>query len=189
MNNSRERGVGAHRTSPSEEISPDPKEQNEASFARVVGPVMRLDNLLGYFAKNRRAVDQENLIVLETDDGTLVCPKQQLTERTDEAGKRTWEVSPYAIALWKVTGLSGNDGWTRAASLADPIYEIGGRQCSLFDIATNPKISDEDKQSVLWGVLNKEGGGAGWNGDPDFNKKREEVVAYIKNVLGVSVEE
>ncbi len=189
MNNSRERGVGAHGTSPSEVISPVPKEQNEVSFADVVGPVMRLDGLLGHFAENDRAVDKENLIVLTTDNGTLVCPKQQLTERTDEAGKRTWEVSPYAIALWKVTGLSGNDGWTRAASLADPIYEIGGRQCSLFDIATNPEISDEDKQFVLRCVLAEEGGGAGWNGDPDFNKKREEVVAYIKNVLGVSVEE
>ena len=187
MNNSRERGVGAHRTSPSEATSPDPKEQSEVLFAHVVGPVMRLDDLLGYFAKSGREVDQKDLIVLTTADGTLVCPQQQLTERTDEAGNRTLEVSPYAIALWKVTELSGNDGWTRAASLADPIYEIGGRQCSLFDIATNPKISDEDKQSVLWGVLNKEGGGAGWNGDPDFNKKREEVVAYIENVLGIPV--
>ena len=150
---------------------------------------MRLDDLLKYFAKNDRAVDQKDLIVLTTDGGTLVCPKQQLTERTDEAGNRTWEISPYAIALWKMTELSGNDDWTRAAGLADPIYEIGGRQYSLFDIATNPEISDEDKQSVLRYVLNKEGGGAGWNGDPDFNKKREEVVAYIKNVLGVSVEE
>lgn len=148
---------------------------------------MRLDNLLGYFAKNRRAVDQENLIVLETDDGTLVCPKQQLTERTDEAGKRTWEVSPYAIALWKVTGLSGNDGWTRAASLADPIYEIGGRQCSLFDIATNPKISDEDKQSVLRYVLYEEGERAGWSGDSDFSERREQVVAYIEDSLGIPV--
>lgn len=184
MRNSRE-----YSTPPSEASSPDPKEQSEASFARVVGPVMRLDDLLKYFAKSGREVDQEDLIVLTTADGTLVCPKQQLTERTDEAGNRTWEISPYAIALWKMTELSGNDDWTRAAGLADPIYEIGGRQYSLFDIATNPEISDEDKQSVLRYVLNKEGGGAGWNGDPDFNKKREEVVAYIKNVLGVSVEE
>lgn len=151
---------------------------------------MRLDGLLKYFAKRKsgRKVGQKDLIVLRTADGTLVCPEQQF-ERTDEAGNRTWEVSPYTIALWRVTGLSGHNGWTRAASLADPIYEIGGRQYSLFDIATNPEISDEDKQSVLRYVLNKEGGGAGWNGDPDFNKKREEVVAYIKNVLGVSVEE
>ncbi len=192
MNNSRERGVGAHGTSPSEVISPVPKEQNEVSFADVVGPVMRLDDLLKYFAKNDRAVDQKDLIVLTTDGGTLVCPEQQLTKRTDEAGNCILEVSPYAIALWKVTELSGNDGWTRAASFADPKYEISGHQYSLFDlfdIATNPEISDEDKQSVLRYVLNKEGGGAGWNGDPDFNKKREEVVAYIKNVLGVSVEE
>ena len=189
MNNSRERGVGAHRTSPSEAISPDPKGQNEASFARVVGPVMRLDAILKHFEESDREVDQENLIVLATDGGTLVCPQQQLTERTDEAGNRTLEVSPYAIALWKVTELSGNDGWTRAASLADPKYEISGHQYSLFDIATNPEISDEDKQSVLRYVLNKEDGGAAWNGDPDFSERREQVVAYIKNVLDVSVEE
>ena len=148
---------------------------------------MRLDDLLGYFAENGRVVDQENLIVLETDDGTLVCPEQQLTERTDEAGNRTLEVSPYAIALWKVTELSGNDGWTRAASLADPKYEISGHQYSLFDIATNPEISDEDKQSVLWRVLNKEGGGAGWSGDSDFSERREQVVAYIEDSLGIPV--
>ena len=188
MRNSRESSNG-HNTSLGEATSPDPKEQNEVSFADVVGPVMRLDDLLKYFAKSGREVDQEDLIVLTTADGTLVCPEQQLTERTDEAGNRTWEVSPYAIALWKITELSGNNGWTRAASLADPKYEISGRQYSLFDIATNPEISDGDKQSVLWYVLNKEGGGADWNGDPDFNKKREEVVAYIKNDLGVSVEE
>lgn len=187
MRNSRE-----YSTPPSEASSPDPKEQNEASFARVVGPVMHLDAVLKHFAENDRAVDKKNLIVLTTDDGTLVCPKQQFTERTDEAGKRTLEVSPYAIALWKVTGLSGNDGWTRAASFADPKYEISGHQYSLFDlfdIATNPEISDEDKQFVLRCVLAEEGERADWNGDPDFNKKREEVVAYIKNVLGVSVEE
>ena len=151
---------------------------------------MRLDGLLKYFAKRKsgRKVGQKDLIVLRTADGTLVCPEQQF-ERTDEAGNRTLEVSPYTIALWRVTGLSGHNGWTRAASLADPIYEIGGRQCSLFDIATNPKISDEDKQSVLRYVLYEEGERAGWSGDSDFNKKREEVVAYIKNVLGVSVEE
>lgn len=188
MRNSRE-GSNGHNTSLGEATSPDPKEQSEVSFARVVGPVMRLDDLLGYFAENGRAVDQKDLIVLATADGTLVCPEQQLTKRTDEAGNRTWEVSPYAIALWKVTELSGNDGWTRAAGLADPIYEIGGRQCSLFDIATNPEISDEDKQSVLRCVLAEEDEGAAWSGDPNFNKKREEVVAYIKNVLGVSVEE
>lgn len=187
MSNSRERGVGAHRTSPSEVISPVPKEQNEVSFADVVGPVMRLDDLLKYFAKSGREVDQEDLIVLTTADGTLVCPEQQLTKRTDEAGKRTLEVSPYAIALWKVTGLSGNDGWTRAADLADPKYEISGHQYSLFDIATNPEISDEDKQFVLRCVLAEEGERADWNGDPDFNKKREEVVAYIENVLGIPV--
>ena len=188
MRNSRESSNG-HNTSLGEATSPDPKEQNEVSFADVVGPVMRLDDLLKYFAKSGREVDQEDLIVLTTADGTLVCPEQQLIKRTDEAGKRTWEVSPYAIALWKITELSGNNGWTRAASLADPKYEISGRQYSLFDIATNPEISDEDKQSVLWYVLNKEGGGAGWNGDPDFNKKREEVVAYIEDSLGISVEE
>ena len=184
MRNSRE-----YSTPPSEASSPDPKEQSEASFAHVVGPVMPLDNVLKHFAENDRAVDKENLIVLETANGTLVCPKQQLIERTDEAGKRTWEVSPYVIALWKVTGLSGNDGWTRAAGLADPKYEISGHQYSLFDIATNPEISDEDKQFVLRCVLAEEGERADWNGDPDFNKKREEVVAYIKNDLGVSVEE
>ena len=190
MNNSRERGVGAHGTSSSEVTFPDLKEeQNEASFARVVGPVMRLDDLLKYFAKSGREVDQKDLIVLTTDDGTLVCPEQQLTERTDEAGNRTWETSSYVMALWKMTELSGNDDWTRAAGLADPIYEIGGRECSLFDIATNPEISDEDKQSVLRYVLHEEDEGAAWSGDPNFNKKREEVVAYIKNVLGVSVEE
>lgn len=70
--------------------------------------------------------DRKDLIVLTTADGTLVCPKQQLTERTDEAGNRTWGISPHAIALWKVTELSGNDDWTRAASLADPKYEIMG---------------------------------------------------------------
>ncbi|MBB1558512.1 hypothetical protein HG437_004005 [Candidatus Saccharibacteria bacterium] len=150
---------------------------------------MHLDAVLKHFAENDRAVDKKNLIVLETDNGTLVCPKQQFTERTDEAGKRIWEVSPYVIALWKVTGLSGNDGWTRAARLADRKYKISGHQYSLFDIATNPEISDEDKQFVLRCVLAEEGEGAGWNGDPDFNKKREEVVAYIKNDLGVSVEE
>ena len=184
MRNSRE-----HSTPPSEASSPDPKEQNEASFARAVGPVMRLDDVLKHFAENGRVVDQKDLIVLTTADGTLVCPKQQLTKRTDEAGNRTWEISPYAIALWKVTELSGLHGWTRAAGLADPKYEIRGRQRSLLDIVTDPEISDEDKQSVLRYVLHEEGERAGWNGDPDFNKKREEVVAYIKNVLGVSVEE
>jgi len=190
MRNSRESSNG-HNTSLSEATSPVPKEQNEVSFADVVGPVMRLDGLLKYFAKRKsgRKVGQKDLIVLRTANGTLVCPKQQLIERTDEAGKRTWEVSPYVIALWKVTGLSGNDGWTRAAGLADPKYEISGHQYSLFDIATNPEISDEDKQFVLRCVLAEEGERADWNGDPDFNKKREEVVAYIKNVLGVSVEE
>lgn len=148
---------------------------------------MRLDGLLGHFAENDRAVDKENLIVLETDNGTLVCPKQQLTERTDEAGKRTWEVSPYAIALWKVTELGGNDDWTRAAGLADPIYEIGGRQYSLFDIATNPEISDEDKKSVLRYLLDEEDERAAWNGDRDFSQRREQVVAYIEDSLGVSV--
>lgn len=191
MNNSGERGVGAHKISPSEATSPDLKEeQNEVSFADVVGPVMRLDDVLKHFAKNDRAVDQKDLIVLTTDGGTLVCPEQQFTKRTDEAGNRILEVSPYAIALWKVTELSGNDGWTRAASFADPKYEISGHQYSLFDlfdIATNPEISDEDKQSVLWYVLHEEDERAGWNGDPDFNKKREEVVAYIKNVLGIPV--
>ena len=191
MRNSRE-GSNGHNTSLGEATSPDPKEQSEVSFARVVGPVMRLDDLLGYFAENGRAVDQKDLIVLATADGTLVCPEQQLTKRTDEAGKRTLEVSPYAIALWKVTGLSGNDGWTRAASFADPKYEISGHQYSLFDlfdIATNPEISDEDKQFVLRCVLAEEGERADWNGDPDFNKKREEVVAYIEDSFGVSVEE
>ena len=148
---------------------------------------MRLDDVLKHFAENDRAVDQENLIVLETDDGTLVCPKQQLTERTDEAGKRTWEVSPYAIALWKVTELSGNDGWTRAASLADPKYEIRGRQRSLLDIVTDPQISDEYKKSVLQYVLDEEDERAGWNGDPDFSERRKQVVAYIEDSLGISV--
>jgi hypothetical protein len=184
MNNSRERGVGA-----SEATSSDPKEQNEASFARVVGPVMRLDDVLKHFEESGRVVDQEDLIVLTTADGTLVCPEQQLTKRTDEAGNRTWETSSYVMALWKMAELSGNDDWTRAAGLADPKYEIRGRQRSLLDIVTDPEISDEDKQSVLRYVLHEEGERAGWNGDPDFNKKREEVVAYIKNVLGVSVEE
>ena len=190
MNNSRERGVGAHGTSSSEVTFPDLKEeQNEASFARVVGPVMRLDGLLKYFAKRKsgRKVGQKDLIVLRTADGTLVCPEQQF-ERTDEAGNRTWEVSPYTIALWRVTGLSGHNGWTRAASLAVK-HKITGYQYSLFDIATNREISDKDKQFVLRCVLAEEGERADWNGDPDFNKKREEVVAYIKNDLGVSVEE
>ena len=188
MSNSREGEVGAHRTPLSEVISPDPKEQSEASFAHVVGPVMPLDNVLKHLAENGRAVDRKDLIILKTANGTLVCPKQQLIERTDEAGKRTWEVSPYVIALWKVTGLSGNDGWTRAARLAAK-YEIRGHQYSLFDIATNPEISDEDKQFVLRCVLAEEGERADWNGDPDFNKKREEVVAYIEDSFGVSVEE
>lgn len=188
MNNSRERGVGAHRTSPSEATSPDPKEQNEVSFADVVGPVMRLDGLLKYFAKSGREVDQEDLIVLTTADGTLVCPEQQLTKRTDEAGNRTWEVSPYTIALWRVTGLSGHNGWTRAASLAVK-HKITGYQYSLFDIATNREISDDYKQSALQYVLRDEDKRAVCSGDRDFNKKRGEVVAYIENVLGVSVEE
>ena len=188
MRNSRE-GSNGHNTSLGEATSPDPKEQSEVSFARVVGPVMRLDDLLGYFAENGRAVDQKDLIVLATADGTLVCPEQQLTKRTDEAGNRTWEISPYAIALWKVTELSGNDDWTRAASLADLKYEISEYQYSLFDIATNPEISDEDKQSALRYVLSEEDKRAFWNGDPDFSERREQVVAYIKNVLDVSVEE
>ena len=188
MNNSRERGVGAHRTSPSEATSPDPKEQNEVSFADVVGPVMRLDGLLKYFAKSGREVDQEDLIVLTTADGTLVCPEQQLTKRTDEAGNRTWEVSPYTIALWRVTGLSGHNGWTRAASLAVK-HKITGYQYSLFDIATNREISDDSKHSALQYVLRDEDKRAVCSGDRDFNKKRGEVVAYIENVLGVSVEE
>jgi hypothetical protein len=183
MRNSRE-----YSTPPSEASSPDPKEQNEASFARVVGPVMHLDAVLKHFAENDRAVDKKNLIVLTTDDGTLVCPKQQFTERTDEAGKRTLEVSPYAIALWKVTELSGHNGWTRAASLAVK-HKITGYQYSLFDIATDQEISDDEKQSALQYVLRDEDKRAVCSGDPDFNKKCEEVVAYIKNVLGVSVEE
>lgn len=186
MNNSRERGVGAHGTSPSEVISPVPKEQNEVSFARVVGPVMRLDDLLKYFAKSGREVDQEDLIVLTTADGTLVCPEQQLTKRTDEAGNRTWEVSPYTIALWRVTGLSGHNGWTRAASLAVK-HKITGYQYSLFDIATNREISDDYKQSALQYVLRDEDKRAVCSGDRDFNKKRGEVVAYIENVLGIPV--
>ena len=182
MRNSRE-----YSTPPSEASSPDPKEQSEASFAHVVGPVMPLDNVLKHFAENDRAVDKENLIVLETANGTLVCPKQQLIERTDEAGKRTWEVSPYVIALWKVTGLSGNDGWTRAASLADPKYEINGHQCSLLDIVTNPEIADEDKRSVLQYVLDEEDERVAWNGDRDFSQRRKQVVAYIEDSLGISV--
>jgi hypothetical protein len=187
MRNSRESSNG-HNTSLGEATSPDPKEQNEVSFADVVGPVMRLDDLLKYFAKSGREVDQEDLIVLTTADGTLVCPEQQLTERTDEAGNRTWEVSPYAIALWKVTELSGHNGWTRAASLAVK-HKITGYQYSLFDIATDQEISDDEKQSALQYVLRDEDKRAVCSGDPDFNKKCEEVVAYIKNVLGVSVEE
>ena len=188
MNNSRERGVGAHRTSPSEATSPDPKEQNEVSFADVVGPVMRLDGLLKYFAKRKsgRKVGQKDLIVLRTADGTLVCPEQQF-ERTDEAGNRTWEISPHAIALWKVTELSGNDDWTRAASLADPKYEINGHQCSLLDIVTNPEIADEDKRSVLQYVLDEEDERVAWNGDRDFSQRRKQVVAYIEDSLGISV--
>ena len=186
MRNSRESSNG-HNTSLGEATSPDPKEQSEVSFARVVGPVMRLDDVLKHFAENGRVVDQKDLIVLATADGTLVCPEQQLTKRTDEAGNRTWEVSPYAIALWKVTGLSGYDGWTRAAGLADPKHKIKGHQYSLFDIATNPEISDENKQSVLRYVLDEEDKRAVWNGDSDFGKRREEVVAYIENILGVSV--
>lgn len=182
MRNSRE-----YSTPPSEASSPDPKEQSEASFAHVVGPVMPLDNVLKHFAENDRAVDKENLIVLETANGTLVCPKQQLIERTDEAGNRTWETSSYVMALWKMAELSGNDDWTRAAGLADPIYEIDERQYSLFDIATNPEISDEDKKSVLRYLLDEEDERAAWNGDRDFNKKRGEVVAYIENVLGIPV--
>ena len=111
-----------------------------------------------------------------------------MTERTDEAGNRTWEVSPYAIALWKVTELSGHNGWTRAASLAVK-HKITGYQYSLFDIATDQEISDDEKQSALQYVLRDEDKRAVCSGDPDFNKKCEEVVAYIKNVLGVSVEE
>ena len=149
---------------------------------------MRLDDLLGYFAENGRAVDQKDLIVLATADGTLVCPEQQFTKRTDEAGNRTWEGSPYAIALWKVTELSGHNGWTRAASLAVK-HKITGYQYSLFDIATDQEISDDEKQSALQYVLRDEDKRAVCSGDPDFNKKCEEVVAYIKNVLGVSVEE
>ena len=187
MSNSREKGVGAHRTSPSEATSPDPKEQNEVSFADVVEPVMRLDGLLKYFAKRKsgRKVGQKDLIVLRTADGTLVCPEQQF-ERTDEAGNRTWEVSPYTIALWRVTGLSGHNGWTRAASLAVK-HEITGYQYSLFDIATNREISDDYKQSALQYVLRDEDKRAVCSGDRDFNKKREEVVAYIENVLGIPV--
>lgn len=187
MNNSRERGVGAHKISPSEATSPVPKEQNEVSFADVVGPVMRLDDLLKYFAKSGRKVGQKHLIVLTTDDGTLVCPEQQFTKRTDEAGNRTWEVSPYAIALWKVTELSGHNGWTRAASLADPKYEINGHQCSLLDIVTNPEIADEDKRSVLQYVLDEEDERVAWNGDRDFSQRRKQVVAYIEDSLGISV--
>ncbi len=149
---------------------------------------MRLDDLLKYFAKSGREVDQKDLIVLTTADGTLVCPQQQLTEKsTDEAGNRTWEVSPYAIALWKVTELSGYDGWTRAAILADPEHEISGHKYSLFDIATNPEISDEDKRSVLRYVLYEEGERAGWSGDSDFSERREQVVAYIEDSLGIPV--
>lgn len=147
---------------------------------------MRLDDLLGHFEESGRVVDQEDLIVLATADGTLVCPKQQLTERTDEAGNRTWEVSPYAIALWKVTKLSGHNGWTRAASLAVK-HKITGYQYSLFDIATNREISDDYKQSALQYVLRDEDKRAVCSGDRDFNKKRGEVVAYIENVLGIPV--
>lgn len=187
MRNSRESSNG-HNTSLSEATSPVPKEQSEVSFADVVGPVMRLDGLLKYFAKRKsgRKVGQKDLIVLRTADGTLVCPEQQF-ERTDEAGNRTLEVSPYTIALWRVTGLSGHNGWTRAASLADPKHEISGHQYSLFDIATNPEISDDDKQSVLRYVLDEEDKRAVCSGDRDFNKKRGEVVAYIENVLGIPV--
>ncbi|MBB1567354.1 hypothetical protein HG433_001800 [Candidatus Saccharibacteria bacterium] len=114
---------------------------------------MRLDGLLKYFAKRKsgRKVGQKDLIVLRTADGTLVCPEQQF-ERTDEAGNRTLEVSPYTIALWRVTGLSGHNGWTRAASLAVK-HKITGYQYSLFDIATNREISDKDKHlsfGVFW---------------------------------------
>ena len=187
MRNSRESSNNGHNTSLGEAISPDPKEQSEASFAHVVGPVMRLDDVLKHFEENGRAVDRKDLIVLTTADGTLVCPKQQLTERTDEAGNRTWEISPYAIALWKVTELSGNDDWTRAASLADPKYEINGHQCSLLDIVTNPEIADEDKRSVLQYVLDEEDERVAWNGDRDFSQRRKQVVAYIEDSLGISV--
>ena len=187
MRNSRESSNG-HNTSLSEATSPVPKEQSEVSFADVVGPVMRLDGLLKYFAKRKsgRKVGQKDLIVLRTADGTLVCPEQQF-ERTDEAGNRTWEVSPYTIALWRVTGLSGHNGWTRAAILADPEHEISGHKYSLFDIATNPEISDEDKRSVLRYVLYEEGERAGWSGDSDFSERREQVVAYIEDSLGIPV--
>ena len=187
MRNSRESSNG-HNTSLSEATSPVPKEQNEVSFADVVGPVMRLDGLLKYFAKRKsgRKVGQKDLIVLRTADGTLVCPEQQF-ERTDEAGNRTWEISPHAIALWKVTELSGNDDWTRAASLADPKYEINGHQCSLLDIVTNPEIADEDKRSVLQYVLDEEDERVAWNGDRDFSQRRKQVVAYIEDSLGISV--
>lgn len=186
MRNSRESSNG-HNTSLSEATSPVPKEQNEVSFADVVGPVMRLDGLLKYFAKRKsgRKVGQKDLIVLRTADGTLVCPQQQF-ECTDDAGNRTWKVSPYAIALWKVTELSGHNGWTRAASLAVK-HKITGYQYSLFDIATDQEISDDEKQSALQYVLRDEDKRAVCSGDRDFNKKREEVVAYIENVLGIPV--
>ena len=88
-----------------------------------------------------------------------------------------------------MTELSGNDGWTRAASLADPKYEISGHQYSLLDIVTNPQIADEDKKSVLRYLLDEEDERAAWNGDRDFSQRRKQVVAYIEDSLGVSVEE
>lgn len=74
----------------------------------------------------------------------------------------------------------------RAASLAVK-HKITGYQYSLFDIATNREISDDDKQSVLRYVLDDEDKRAVCSGDRDFNKKRGEVVAYIENVLGIPV--
>ena len=119
-------------------------ESKKSTWADAVGPVYIYKDVCDI-----ETVNPDHLIVLETADGTKVCPVKQFVENEDGATA----TSPYVYFGWRLRLLSGLDSWSDAAGFFMPLK---GKTESYSDLLTNPSLSHDQKIDVCRSILMSE---------------------------------
>lgn len=144
------------------------------TFAEAIGPVMRLEDA-SRLVKRSDGNDgdlTDMLVVLQTTDGTMVCPTQQFVEDIDQNGNTVYHASSHVAFGWKISRLSGQSDWTSAAGF---FYPRAGEESSYADILKDPGVDREDKIKLFKKMFASESERAGWLGaDETFRKLIED---------------
>lgn len=141
------------------------------TWSDVIGQVYKKNDVLGY-----EMVDERDLIVLNTADGTEICPTSQFIDTYEsDSGKWSIATSRYVGLGWKIASLSGLSEWSVAAGFFIPRKH---NEKSYLEQLKDPELTHESKIVLLWYIAQDESERTGYNGESGEYKSRfRDIVA------------